>query len=219
VFGDNRKPLLRTGRRPSIAGCCHNWLPPTRPQLSGQLISGFHRASAERLDTQSVLVMGDWMEMMSASATTPRSTSAFRWPGLLIGIALGGFFDGLMFHEILEWHHMWSGYSNDPRTNMIADGVFHGAMYLILIAGLVSLWTAPGERRAPEAGRVFWGNVVLGFGLFNVVEGIIDHLLLGMHHMRMDVPDPRSWDIGFLVVNAAILVGGWLIARQRSRRW
>jgi uncharacterized membrane protein len=110
---------------------------------------------------------------------------------------------------------MWSGYSDDPRTNMLADGLFHAAMYLILVAGLIALWRAPLERRGADADCAFWGWVVVGFGLFNAVEGAVDHLLLGMHHVRMGVPDPRPWDVGFLVLNALILAVGWLIARQR----
>jgi uncharacterized membrane protein len=27
---------------------------------------------------------------------------------LLLGIGLGGFFDGIVLHQILQWHHMLS---------------------------------------------------------------------------------------------------------------
>ena len=30
-----------------------------------------------------------------------------RWSGLL-GFALGGFFDGILLHQILQWHHLLS---------------------------------------------------------------------------------------------------------------
>jgi uncharacterized membrane protein len=133
----------------------------------------------------------DMMPARAGANHAAQSTAAFRWPGILIGMALAGFLDGLLFHEILEWHHMWSGYSDDPRTNMLADGLFHAAMYLILVAGLIALWRAPLERRGADADCAFWGWVVVGFGLFNAVEGAVDHLLLGMHHVRMGVPDPR----------------------------
>ena len=28
--------------------------------------------------------------------------------GVLFGLGLGGFFDGIVFHQILQWHHMVS---------------------------------------------------------------------------------------------------------------
>lgn len=34
---------------------------------------------------------------------------------LLLGVGLGGFFDGIVFHQILQWHHMVST-SNPPDT-------------------------------------------------------------------------------------------------------
>jgi uncharacterized membrane protein len=29
-----------------------------------------------------------------------------RAPGILLGIGLGGFVDGILLHQILQWHHM-----------------------------------------------------------------------------------------------------------------
>ena len=26
--------------------------------------------------------------------------------GILLGMGLGGFFDGIVFHQLLQWHHM-----------------------------------------------------------------------------------------------------------------
>ena len=34
---------------------------------------------------------------------------ALRWPGWLLGFALGGFADGILFHQVLQWHHLLSG--------------------------------------------------------------------------------------------------------------
>ena len=36
-------------------------------------------------------------------ATTSRSPRA---PAFLMGIGLGGFIDGIVLHQILQWHHM-----------------------------------------------------------------------------------------------------------------
>ena len=53
-------------------------------------------------------------------------------PSFLMGLGFGGFVDGIVLHEILQWHHMISG--TEPtdtvaglELNVIADGFFHVA--------------------------------------------------------------------------------------------
>jgi uncharacterized membrane protein len=55
------------------------------------------------------------------------------------------------------------------------------------------------------------GGEELSWGLFNVVEGIVDHLLLGIHHVNETAPREQWiwWDIAFLLWGAAMIVGGW----------
>jgi uncharacterized membrane protein len=39
----------------------------------------------------------------------------------------------------------------------------------------------------------------MGVGIFNIVEGIIDHQLLGIHHVAETVPQQWIlWDVGSL---------------------
>jgi uncharacterized membrane protein len=63
---------------------------------------------------------------------------------------------------------------------------------------------------------------VAGWGLFNLVEGIIDHQVFGIHHVRDDLGGPLSWDLGFLAFSLVLLVGGWSLhaagAKQYDRR-
>ena len=61
--------------------------------------------------------------------------------GGLLGFALGGFFDGILLHQILQWHHLLSAI--DPanaRMQVMADGFFHALMYVLALAGLWLLW-------------------------------------------------------------------------------
>ena len=48
--------------------------------------------------------------------------------------------------------------------------------------------------------------MLTGFGIFNLVEGIIDHHLLGLHHVNETVPPEQWlwWDLAFLASGAAI---------------
>jgi len=53
-----------------------------------------------------------------------------------------------------------------------------------------------------------------GWGIFNLVEGLVDHHFLGVHHVRDDLGAPMAWDIGFLIVGVLLILGGWLMHRS-----
>jgi uncharacterized membrane protein len=55
--------------------------------------------------------------------------------------------------------------------------------------------------------------LLMGFGIFNLAEGIVDHQLLGIHHVNETAPRNQwiIWDLGFLVWGALMLVGGWIV--------
>jgi uncharacterized membrane protein len=143
-------------------------------------------------------------------------------PGLLLGVGLGGFVDGIVLHQILQWHHMIS--ETDPPTtlagleaNTVADGLFHAATWIAVVAGVALLWRRLRYGR-PDAGlpwRVLIGLLLAGWGLFNVVEGLVDHHLLGVHHVRSG-PDQTLYDVAFLVFGAALLAGGWALYRRAA---
>jgi uncharacterized membrane protein len=56
---------------------------------------------------------------------------------------------------------------------------------------------------------------LIGFGIFNVIEGIVDHHLLGIHHVNETVAPNQwiYWDIGFLIWGAIMLIAGWAMLR------
>jgi hypothetical protein len=61
------------------------------------------------------------------------------------------------------------------------------------------------------SGRAFFGWVLVGWGLFNVVEGAINHELLGLHHVREGAGHQMAYDLGFLAFGALLMIGGWLL--------
>jgi uncharacterized membrane protein len=141
-----------------------------------------------------------------------------RTSGLLFGLGLGGFVDGIVLHQILQWHHMVSSVDEAPtdtlaglELNTLADGFFHLATWaLVLAASVTSILAWRSGRLAPN-----WsfhvGLVLAGWGIFNLVEGLIDHQILGVHHVRDDLGAPLSWDLGFLVLGALLVAGGLLL--------
>jgi uncharacterized membrane protein len=139
--------------------------------------------------------------------------------GALLGAGLGGFFDGILLHQILQWHNMLS--SRLPPTdlvsmkvNMFWDGMFHAATWVMTLVGLGLLWRALGRRDVARSSRVFAGSLLLGWGLFNVVEGIIDHQLLGLHHVHPGEAQ-LAWDLGFIAFGVVLLIAGGSLIRSR----
>jgi uncharacterized membrane protein len=59
----------------------------------------------------------------------------------------------------------------------------------------------------------FWGAAPFGDGVFNVREGIIDHYILEIHHVRFG-PHEQAWDRGFLALGATMAIVGFLLFRR-----
>ncbi len=143
--------------------------------------------------------------------------------GILLGAGLGGFVDGIVFHQILQWHHMLSTLvpANtlvNVKVNMFWDGIFHAAVWCMTALGLGLLWRAGARRDISWSGRTFSGSLMLGWGLFQVVEGLIDHQVLGIHHVN-EVSDPKAlWDLFFLAFGSGLLLGGWLLILGKFKK-
>jgi uncharacterized membrane protein len=138
--------------------------------------------------------------------------------GLALGMGMGGFVDGILFHQILQFHNMLS--ARIPNTeyvgakvNMVWDGFFHAGVWTITALGILLLWRAGRREGADLSGRLLAGALLIGWGLFNLVEGVIDHHLLQLHH----VYEPAGlslWDWLFLLWGAGMLGGGWWLCRR-----
>src|SRR3954453_11632098 len=91
-------------------------------------------------------------------------------PGIVIGVGIGGFFDGIVFHQILQWHHMLTSAGYPPNSvqnleiNTLADGLFHATTWMITGIGLYVLWWAMKRRDALRSTRVFVGALLVGWG-------------------------------------------------------
>ncbi|WP_051935367.1 DUF2243 domain-containing protein [Deinococcus sp. YIM 77859] len=142
------------------------------------------------------------------------------WGGVLLGLGLGGFFDGIVLHQILQWHHLVSEVyppttPENLRRNTLADGLFHAMTWVFTVLGVFLLWSGLRGQHATWRTSAFVGTLLLGWGLFNVVEGLINHQLLGVHHVRPG-PDQLAYDIGFLIWGAVMLLVGWSLMRRAA---
>jgi uncharacterized membrane protein len=161
------------------------------------------------------VVAADRGEAVSEAASRPRA------PGILLGIGLGGFVDGVVLHQILQWHHLLSSEGDYPRTtvggledNTLADGLFHAATWVAVAVGIWLLWRRTTNWRWAISGRAFFGWMLVGWGLFNLVEGLANHQILGLHHVREGAGHQTAYDLGFLASGVLLVVGGWLFARH-----
>ena len=159
----------------------------------------------------------------TTSSTAPRMPS--RATGLLYGLGFGRFVAGIELHQILQWHHMVSSVEGrEPTTlaglevNTAADGFFHLATWALAFAGTITALTAWRQGRIAPSWSFHFGLVLAGWGAFNLVEGLIDHQLLGVHHVRDDLGAPLSWDLGFLASGVLLLALGWLLHRRGAAR-
>jgi uncharacterized membrane protein len=145
--------------------------------------------------------------------------------GILLGLGLGGFFDGIVFHQILQWHHMATsaGYPADSLENLelntTLDGVFHASTYIFTAVGLLILWHTARKPHFWWSGKLLFATILIGFGIFNLAEGIVDHHLLELHHVNETAPREQwiYWDTGFLIWGAGMLLLGWKLLRNGRR--
>ena len=155
---------------------------------------------------------------MSVTTDTRPKTGPFIGAMALIGFGMGGFVDAIVLHMLLQWHQMISNVL-PPDTllrksvNMFWDGVFCAATWTLTGIGIVLLWRQAGAARLPRSGKLFWGSLLLGWGVFNVLDSLVDHYLFGFHNVRENVPNKAAWNLGFLLLAVTQIVTGWLVVQ------
>ncbi|MDR7211049.1 DUF2243 domain-containing protein [Flavobacterium piscis] len=138
---------------------------------------------------------------------------------IVVGIGIGGFADGIVLHQILQWHEMLSN-KFPPDTvlqksvNMFWDGIFHLFTLLSTIVGIYVLWKVLRKINTNTSGYLLTGGMLAGWGVFNLVEGIINHQTLEMHNVRELTTNKELWNYGFLFFGILLLLFGWLIIRK-----
>ena len=104
------------------------------------------------------------------------------------------------------------------EANTLADGMFHLFAWIVVVVALyLTMRTKRADATAlsPSAG-VLIGWLLVGWGTFNLVEGVVDHQLLKIHHVRDDVGDPIPWDVGFLGMSLVLLFFGITLVRRAT---
>lgn len=142
--------------------------------------------------------------------------SPFTWAGYLLGFGLGGFFDGILLHQILQWHHLLSLVDGvgDLRNQVIFDGLFHALMYVIAFLGVTLLIRSRSSLNVSGGTRWLFGSMLLGFGAWHVADSVLSHWILGIHRIKIDSPNPLFWDLSWFVLFAVGPIVGGLVLRK-----
>ncbi|MCC2962452.1 DUF2243 domain-containing protein [Massilia sp. IC2-278] len=161
------------------------------------------------------------MSVRQSDAFAIPALRSLGWAGFLLGFGLGGFFDGILLHQILQWHHLLSLVTRPPfqdiRLQIMADGFFHLLMYVIAFAGLWKLWKGRHSLSAPGGDRLLLAKALIGFGAWHMLDGVLSHWVLGIHRIRLDSENVLFWDLlWFFVFGVAVAALGWWLGRDRN---
>ena len=150
--------------------------------------------------------------------------SLFR-AGLVLGLGLGGLFDGIVLHQILGWHHMVCTTDTCQPASIAAlqrqivqDGYFDFTVWALTLAGVALLFRATRAKSPPGSEKYFAGAVLAGWGAFNFIEGLIDHQILGLHHVLPGNPHQLLYDLLFLASGLLLAASGWALAGAGRER-
>ena len=135
--------------------------------------------------------------------------------GIVLGLGQAGFFDGIVIHQLLQWHHMFTSVEASDTVsglelNTLGDGLFHLLDWVLTLAGIALLWRAVKRTDVVYSTATFLGSLLVGAGLFDFFEGLIDHQILGIHHVKPG-PNELAWDMGFLALGISLAVLGWFV--------
>ena len=146
----------------------------------------------------------------------------FRRRLLLIGSFIFGFgimgaLDGILFHQILQWHSVVM--DTDLQGRILSDGLFHTLVTIALITGGTMLWVAGKPTDVSKGVTLLVAGVLIGGGVFNLVEGIINHHLLQIHRVKPGDPNALMYDLAFLAVGALLLIVGLMLKKRERTRY
>jgi uncharacterized membrane protein len=107
----------------------------------------------------------------------PRALRPLISAGVVLGMGMGGFLDGIVFHQLLQTHNMLL--AKRPKDsianieiNVFWNGLFHSATWLLTAAGIAMLWHALRPRDdVNHSGKSLVGAALVGYLSMEKVTG------------------------------------------------
>ncbi|MCP8616195.1 DUF2243 domain-containing protein [Salirhabdus salicampi] len=132
----------------------------------------------------------------------------------ILGLGLLGAVDGIVFHQLLQWHHMVD-HHNQIHMKIFSDGWFTILFSLLLVWGGVKIYRDAAKGELGTRPRTFLSGILIGGGVFNLVEGMINHHILQIHRVRPAAENPLLYDISFLIVGFLLVIIGLIVRRKK----
>lgn len=141
--------------------------------------------------------------------------------GVVMGIGIGGFIDGILFHQVLQLHAMVSNrLATDTvvgkAVNMFWDGIFHALTLTAVIIGFALLLRLLKRKNINPSSRLAVGGAIGGWGIFNFVEGIIHHHIIKLHNVNEFALNPDIWNYSFLASGLIFMAIGYAFIYNRQ---
>lgn len=134
-----------------------------------------------------------------------------RHAGFLLGVGAGALLDATLFHHLLGWHAFVGTDLAHP-----AEGWLHLGALVGVLGGTFLLWQARGRLAERASGHVLAGSGLLGVATFNLVEGVVSHHILGLHHVN-PAGNVAAWDAAFLGASVLVALAGWRLMAVAAR--
>jgi uncharacterized membrane protein len=152
---------------------------------------------------------------LAPSTADPRRAQV---PAFVTGVGLGMFADGIVLHQLLQWHHLVverlpADDVGGLRDNVVWDGIFHTGAWVVVVAGL--LWLSHRGEAARALGvRRVGGLLLAGWGAFTLLDQVLFHLVLRAHTVRTD-GDPLLYEGGYTLLGIGLVGVGLALSRRR----
>lgn len=133
--------------------------------------------------------------------------------GFLFGLGMVAFIDEAVFHQLLQWHHFYD--RSTTQIGLISDGLFHAFSWFATVGALFMLADL---RRCKAWWKKRWlGGTMLGAGIFNLYDGLIQHKLMQLHQIRYGV-DLLPYDLTWNILAGIIVIAGGLVLYQTQKQ-
>lgn len=160
---------------------------------------------------------------MTDDTAAPPSPRTFLAGALAFGFGLGGLADGILLHQVLQWHNFLTARVPADslealERNLFWDGVFHVSTTVVLVVAVVLLWRGwEREGRATGNFAALAGLTLIGWGAFHLVDQVVFHELLGLHDIRQDATNVAIYNWGYAAIGLVLAALGWWLLRARGR--
>ncbi|AFS70405.1 Hypothetical protein Eab7_1274 [Exiguobacterium antarcticum B7] len=133
--------------------------------------------------------------------------------GFLFGLGLIAFLDEVMFHQLLGWHHFYD--KSTTSVGLFSDGLFHAFSWFATVA---ALFLVADLRRRQTFWLMRWiSGVLIGVGVFQLYDGLVQHKVFRLHQIRYEV-DILPYDIIWNTSATLILCLGLVLFMKTNRR-